>query len=133
MKNKIIIFFLLIFSSFYLFGQRIHLEKEYQDIFAKKFNVETEVTLEDGTRVDILTNEYAIEADFANKWAEGIGQSLHYSVLTGKKPAILLIIEDFTNDKKYLKRLELVATKYNIKVWAIDKDFTIYEIDYEKF
>ena len=38
---------------------------------------EIEVRLPDRTRVDCLTNEYAIEYDFSNKWAEAIGQALH--------------------------------------------------------
>jgi len=42
--------------------------------------------LHDGTRVDILTATHAIEADWSHKWAEAVGQSLYYSLITGKKP-----------------------------------------------
>ena len=43
-----------------------------------------EAILWDMTRVDCLSKDYAIEFDFAKKWAESIGQSLYYSKLTGK-------------------------------------------------
>ena len=39
----------------------------------------------DGTRCDILTDTHAIEVDFANKWAQAIGQSLNHAMQTGKK------------------------------------------------
>ena len=61
--------------------------------------------LSDGTRVDCLTEEYAIEFDFADKWAEAIGQSLHYALMTGKKPGIVIIIEK-ESDKKHLKKVK---------------------------
>lgn len=41
-----------------------------------------EVQLQDGTRCDCITREHAMEFIFADKWAETIGQSLHYSILT---------------------------------------------------
>ena len=64
-----------------------------------------EFRLWDTTRVDCLTKDYAIEFDFAKKWAESIGQSLYYAKMTGKKPAVVLILTDLT-DMKYVKRVE---------------------------
>lgn len=64
-----------------------------------------EFRLWDTTRVDCLTKEYAIEFDFAKKWAESIGQSLYYAKMTGKKPAIVLILTDAL-DMRYVKRIE---------------------------
>lgn len=79
------------------------------------------MVLSDRTRVDCLTDNYAVEADFAYKWAEAIGQSLFYSAKTGKKPGILLIIEK-VQEKRYLKRLRLTVEKYNlpVKIWIIE-------------
>jgi uncharacterized Fe-S cluster-containing radical SAM superfamily enzyme len=67
-----------------------------------------------------LSDEYAIEVDFAKKWAEGVGQSLYYAHMTGKKPAVGFII-DTKKEKRYLKRLEILAKKYGIKIFIIDK------------
>ena len=52
----------------------------YKEQCAKQLGGTTEVTLPDGTRCDILTDTHAIEVDFADKWAEAIGQSLNYAI-----------------------------------------------------
>ncbi len=97
----------------------MYLEKEYQNQWCKTNNGKTEVRLQDKTRIDCLTDKYAIEFDFANKWAESIGQALYYASSTGKEAGIVLIIENPEKDLKYLKRLKNVTKKYNIKVWTI--------------
>lgn len=75
-----------------------------------------EVVLWDMTRVDCLAKDYAIEFDFAKKWAESIGQSLYYSKLTGKKPAVALILTSPT-DYRYVKRIERLDN--GIKIFLI--------------
>jgi disulfide bond formation protein DsbB len=75
-----------------------------------------EAILWDSTRVDCLAKDYAIEFDFAKKWAESVGQSLYYSKMTGKKPAIALILTNLT-DYRYLKRIERLDN--DIKVFLI--------------
>ncbi len=95
-------------------------EKHYQTLLCEELDGELEVVLKDKTRVDCLTDQYAIEVDFAKKWAEGIGQSLYYGYMTGKKPAIALIVGK--KDARYLKRLEKVATKEEIKIFIINKE-----------
>jgi len=52
---------------------------------------QVEYRLPDNTRVDCLTEEYAIEYDFSRKWAEAIGQALHYSLMTDRKAGVVLI------------------------------------------
>lgn len=66
-----------------------------------------EFRLWDMTRVDCLTKDYAIEFDFAKKWAEGVGQALYYAEMTHKKPAVVLILTNWT-DMRYVKRVERV-------------------------
>ena len=100
-------------------AKHLHYEKEYQQAWAEKNNAEVEVVLDDKARVDCITEEYAIEFDFANKWAEAIGQSLYYAIKTDKKPAIVLIMENPEKEEKYLKRLNAVAEKYNITVFKM--------------
>ena len=75
-----------------------------------------EAVLWDMTRVDCLAKDYAIEFDFAKKWAESIGQSLYYSKMTGKQPAVALILTSPT-DYKYVKRIERLDN--GIKVFLI--------------
>ena len=75
-----------------------------------------EFLLWDNTRVDCLTKDYAIEFDFAHKWAESIGQSLYYAKMTGKKPAVALILTDL-KDYRYVKRVERLDN--GIKIFLI--------------
>ena len=75
-----------------------------------------EFVLWDNTRVDCLTKDYAIEFDFAKKWAESIGQSLYYAKMTGKKPAVALILTQL-DDYKYVKRVERLEN--GIKIFLI--------------
>jgi hypothetical protein len=67
-------------------------ESFYRDKWCSELNGETEFRLDDKTRVDCLTKHLAIEFDFAPKWAESIGQALHYARKTDKTPAIVLIV-----------------------------------------
>jgi hypothetical protein len=101
-------------------------ERYYQYKWASENYPESKVEyiLEDKTRVDILTEEYAIEVDFAYKYTEAIGQSLYYSILTKRKAGILLVLKS-DKDLKYLQRLMriIVEKKLDIRVW-IHKEAT---------
>jgi len=81
-----------------------------------------EFVLRDGTRVDCLTKNYAVEFDFAEKWAEAVGQSLHYARLTGEDPAIVLIIEK-ESDWKHYWQLKKAVRKHGIKLWYITPNY----------
>lgn len=91
-------------------------ERAYQTAWCTQQGGVMEVVMFDKTRLDCLLTEYAVEVDFAHKWAEAIGQAMHYSRLTGKPPGILLIIES-QDDEKHLMRIR--ETAYWIKVWTI--------------
>ena len=75
-----------------------------------------EAVLWDMTRVDCLTKDYAIEFDFAKKWAESIGQALYYSKMTGKLPAVVLILTS-PADYHYVKRVERLDN--GIKIFLV--------------
>ena len=119
MKNPLVITILttLLLSSTAL-AAHVHKEKEYQNKWCARVGGVTEYRLEDGTRVDCLTETHAIEFDFAPKWAESIGQALYYARMTGKGPGVVLIMEN-DGDGRYLERLNTVAVELNIKVWTI--------------
>lgn len=99
---------------------RVYYEKDYQNYWCSANYGKTEYILDDKTRIDCLTENYAVEMDFANKWAESIGQSLYYAARTEKMPGVVLIVEDYQKDSKYLKRLLTVAKPYNIIVWMVE-------------
>jgi len=122
---KYILAIIILLSSIVLNAKHLHKEKYYQKIFCNKMNGVMEYTLRDKTRIDCLTSSYAIEVDFANKWAESIGQSLYYGLMTNKKPGILLIMEKPKKDIRYLKRLKKVVEIQKIRIWTINKDLVI--------
>lgn len=95
------------------------LEKNYQKSWCASMGGQMEVVLEDKSRVDCVTDEYAVEVEYAKKWAESIGQSLYYATVLDKKPGILIIKK--AGDERFIKRLNVVAEKYGIKVWEVDK------------
>lgn len=117
-KSCIALFFILSFSAAAHAAPRLHLEKVYQKAWCDKAKGQMEFLLRDGTRVDCLTKNYAVEFDFAEKWAEAVGQSLHYARLTGEDPAIVLIIEK-ESDWKHYWQLKKIAKKNDIKIWYI--------------
>jgi len=96
-------------------------EKHYQTLLCNELGGEMEYVLQDKTRVDCLTDEYAIEVDFAKKWAEGVGQSLYYAHMTGRKPAVGFIMNS-EKDKRYFKRINALAKEYEIKIYIIEKE-----------
>lgn len=99
-----IIIFMLMFRATYA-G-----ELALSEDFCNKLNGKAEVRLEDTTRVDCLTEKYAFEVDYAPKWAESVAQALHYANMTGKKPAIAIIIRS-VKDIKYVIRLSNVLIR----------------------
>ena len=100
-----------------LFISGIHAkESDYQKAWCK--NGKIEHVLNDRTRVDCLTDTHAIEFDFANKWAEAIGQSLYYAFKTNKRAGIVLIYRS-KKDYRYFLRLNSVIQHNHlpIDVW----------------
>lgn len=118
--KKLFIFVTLILLSITTQAQLTkQLESYYQNIFATAINGTREVVLSDQARVDIVTDTFAIEVDFADKWAESIGQSLYYGKMLNKKPGVLLVVNG-TKEERYIKRLMMVAAYNDIQVWILD-------------
>ena len=90
-------------------------ESHYQRKWCEAQHGRTEVRLPDRTRVDCILDTHAVEVDFARKWAEAIGQSLHYSRMTGKRAGILLIMLS-PKDQKHLDRLLNVVQHFNLPI-----------------
>ena len=74
-----------------------------------------------GTRVDLLNSKYAIEVDWADKWAEGCGQALYYSICTDRKAGLLLLSKS-SSDKRFVERAAVVAGKHGITIWVYNTD-----------
>ncbi len=82
-----------------------------------------EVKLQDNSRIDCLTKTHATEIEFAHKWQEAIGQSLHYALLSKKKAGIGLIIES-AEEVHHWYALKQTVDAFNlpISLWKIEND-----------
>lgn len=96
-------------------AKRLNRESFYQDAWCAERKGITEYQLPSRTRVDCLTETEAVEVDFANKWYEAVGQSLFYSLETGKQAAILLILEK-SKDHIYLRRMQETIKYFNLPI-----------------
>lgn len=102
-------------------------ESDYQREWCSKHNGKIEVVQPDRTRVDCIATidgkTYAIEHDFANKFYQGIGQSLHYGLQTGHQPGIVLILKE-QKEYRYWLKLNTIISHYKlpIRTWII-KDY----------
>lgn len=106
-------------------ASRLAHEAEYQNAWCSKYSGTTEYRLRDAARVDCMAaidgNLYAIEFDFADKWAEAIGQALYYARMTKREPAVVLIVEDFERDIKYIDRFMYAAYSQGIRLWLMGR------------
>jgi len=92
-------------------------ERKYQERYC--VGMETEVTMPSGARADCISEEFAIEVDLSNKWAEAIGQSLHYASEKNLKAGIVLVCVDPVVCNAHAYRLTSTAQKFRLPltVW----------------
>lgn len=90
-------------------------EKYFQNKWCQEHDGQAEVILPDKTRADCITTTHAIEFDFGKKWAEAIGQALYYSLQTGKRAGIVLILES-SIDRKYFIRVNSTIQHFNLPI-----------------
>lgn len=95
-------------------------EKDFVEAWCGASQGRSEVRQADRTRIDCVTDEYAIEFDFGHKWAEAIGQALFYSAQSGLRPGVVLILKK-PGDIRYLARLEKANQHHNlnIQIWVM--------------
>ena len=118
LKNKMRTLALILTASILtttLVAARLNPEAHYQKIAVEKYNGQTEVSMPDGTRCDIVTDTHAIEVDFADKWGVAIGQSLNYAFQSNKRAGILLILEK-ESDEKHLIRVNSIIKHFDLPI-----------------
>jgi len=98
-------------------------ETDWTRYIAMQRGIQAEVLLYDGSRADLIDDEYSWEADWCvGKWAEAIGQSVHYSNITGKKPKVLILTgkSDPALEKIHLLRCNGVCRRLGIEMEVYD-------------
>lgn len=126
MQRIIFILTILLLSANWVQAKHLHTEKEYQTYWCNAHHGQMEVvykTKNGVSRVDCLTDKYAVEVDFASKQHQCHGQAMEYSALTGKYAMCLLIVET-PKDIKYVNKLRSTRDKKKIplRVWTITKE-----------
>lgn len=115
--RKLILTSLIFLTTLPALGaNRIYAEKTYQAKWCNAHNGTMEYRLGDKARVDCLTPTLAVEFDFANKWAECIGQAIYYGQQTKRQAACVLIMENGEKDLKYLRRLRNAAYRKGVNL-----------------
>ena len=98
-------------------------EAYFAELIAKtEVKGELEYRLPNRKRVDILTDTHAYEVDWISKaWSEGVGQALHYAIMTGKKPGVIVLIDK--PHKANLNALIETTKMYDIdvKIFHVNK------------
>jgi hypothetical protein len=89
-------------------------EADYVDAWCTERKGRQEVVLSDNTRIDCALPTYSVEFDYAYKWAEAIGQSLHYAQMTGVPAKIVLIVEP--GDMHHLLKLMRTIAHHGLKI-----------------
>lgn len=124
--KKLFLLFILFTTTLCVNAQYTkQVESYYQARFTEILHGQKEVVLDDRTRVDIVTDTFAIEVDFAYNWAESIGQSYHYGKKLNKKAGILLIVNGMLEDR-FIQILMPHAIELNITVWVMDYNTNIW-------
>ena len=100
----------------YKYVKHKHHESSYQHAWCSKHCGIEEYENPDYTRVDCLTKTHAVEFDFANKWAESVGQAEHYALQTGRRGKVVLILENPRKEKIYYKRVKELGKIHNFDV-----------------
>ncbi|MCM1265321.1 MAG: hypothetical protein NC200_03895 [Candidatus Gastranaerophilales bacterium] len=104
------------------YNKHIHNEMSYQKAWCEQHGGILEYQNNDMTRVDCLTETHAIEFDFANKWAESVGQALYYQHKTGKRGMVILILEYPDKQLVYYKRVKALAKAHDFDVDYVTQD-----------
>lgn len=123
---RLFVMLLLTTAGTFVFSQSTQLyEKDYADYIQSLIGGDREVQVQGG-RADLVTDEYAIEIEWAPKWKEAIGQALWYALNTNKKPGIILILENQDQYKYFIQlnsALDFGNLSEKIQVMAFPNDF----------
>jgi hypothetical protein len=87
-----------------------------QEKWCREHGGTTDAVLPDQTRSDCVTDTHAIAFQFARDWSKALGLALYYSLQSGKKAGVVLIIEDEKQDLRYWLRLNTTILHFKLPV-----------------
>ncbi|MAT39865.1 MAG: hypothetical protein CL946_09710 [Ectothiorhodospiraceae bacterium] len=94
-------------------------EAKWTEALSARIEGETEVQVDRG-RVDVMTDNYAIEIDFLKKWHEGLGQAIHYGDESPHIGVLALIVgnplESDPDAISLIKKIDRLCIKNGVKL-----------------
>jgi len=86
-----------------------------------------EVTIPTG-RIDILTDEYAIEVDHVRNYRAGIKQALHYAAARDRKAGLALLIDGEGDTAQALEEARRLCLESNVQFWLINEHVSVNDL-----
>ena len=108
-------FWLLLTNPSYIEAAHTNPEQWYAMRAAERYNGFAEFWMPDSPLCDVLTPQHAIEVEFALKWSEAIGQSLHNALQTGRLAGIQLILTE-PEEERYLDQHNELIDHYQLLI-----------------
>ena len=97
-------------------------ESHYTASWCAEMGGQAEVTMPDGSRADCVTDTHAVEVERAAKFKDSVGQVLHYSRITGKRPLILLLLSNESDKRKASALCKLIKSFHipiEVVIWNV--------------
>jgi len=95
-------------------------EPVWSKYLAKLHRGVAEYVCVEGSKVDLLTSDFAAEVEWVKKWKESIGQALLYSILTGRPPMVILLLRGHEHERRYLDRCRMVCRRAGIELRTVE-------------
>lgn len=92
---------------------------------------QTEVVLPTG-RVDILTDEYAIEVDKVRNYRDAIKQALQYAAAAKKKPGLALYMDGQEDTMQALDEARRICRDSDVRFWFVNEYVSVNDLVRQK-
>lgn len=83
-------------------------------------------------RIDILTDEYAIEVDHVRNYRAGIKQALQYAAATNRKPGLALFMDGREDTAQALDAARKLCTDSDVRFWLINEYVSVNDLVAQK-
>ncbi len=74
-----------------------------------------DVTYHNSMTIDCVTNDYVFIFDYSYRWRKAIGKALYFSIETGKRAGIVLIIER-ARERFYFRQLKNLIRYFSLPI-----------------
>ncbi len=103
-------------------------ESDWQMAFNSKVTRgEVEVPQPTG-RIDILTDEYAIEVDHVRNYLTGIKQALHYAAASKRKAGLALFMDGAEDTAQALEAARKLCAEADVRFWLINEYVSVNDL-----